>query len=170
MKIELLYFFYLFSIGFFIHLKNNLGYLDSLTLTCLIIKFHGLIQFAFCKITLVSKLDRIFYMLTREGSGLISSTFFGSYFFSSILSFNILFTRNWFSIFSSFFFSLNEIIAFSFYVLICYQIRFFNICFLKRKKWFVISILSFNIWLIENWSSCFFFYFFFYGVISWLRC
>jgi hypothetical protein len=48
-------------------------------------------------------------------------------------------------------------------IMICCQIRSFNIWFFLNCFFF---ILSSNIWLIGNWSSSFFFHFYFHGVIS----
>jgi hypothetical protein len=77
-----------------------------------------------------------------------------NYIFSLILSFNILFSRNWAS--SFFYFSLSEFIVFSFN---CFFVIRYDPSTFDLKNEFFNSILSFSIWLIENWSSCFFFSF-----------
>jgi len=136
-------------------------------LSCLIIKFHGFIQFIFNEITSVSKLGCRFCMLTRGDRGGFLQYFLDYIYilFNFVLRYLICWKLNFNLSFLLLFF-FYEVIAFLFFFLVCCQIIIsFNICFFERKKWFVISILSFNIWLIDNWFSCFPFY----RVIVWLR-
>jgi len=121
----------------------------------MIIKLHIFIQLTFNEVILVSQSNHRFCMLTWVGSSEFFFLPFLDCFFSSILSFDSLITRNW----AFFFFAFYEVIVFSmnFYLVTRYDPSTFD--FFKID--FFISISPFNIWLIENWSLHFVFFFFF---------
>jgi hypothetical protein len=123
-----------------------------------ITKIHSFIQFVFDGVTSISQLGYKSYMLTQVGSNRVFSIFF-RLFFSLIFSFHILFAINWALIFFSILFYMRLSHSHLFFPSLSDNILQ-HLIFLKL---FIFSISSFNIWLIENWSSCFFFLFFLWG-------
>jgi hypothetical protein len=148
-------FFNNFSIVFFIDFKNDLGYLTlQHWFFIYITKIHSFIQFVFDGVTSISQLGYKSYMLTQVGSYRVFLIFF-RLFFSLIFSFHILFARNWALIFFLFCFIWDYHILIYFFPSLSDNstFDFFKIVFF--------SISSFNIWLIENESSCLLFFLFF---------
>jgi hypothetical protein len=99
-------------------------------LSYLIIEFHNFIQFAFDRVTTILWSGCRFCMLTQVGSGWVFFLTFFNYIFFLILSFKILFARNWTMIFF-FHFVLYGVITFLFNFFLRYQIRSFNFWFLN---------------------------------------